>query len=207
MADTSDKRRWRVWITLSELVGVLALVVAGLNFWDSHRDRTASERRAAAEQQGAAREAAARSAFVLTARSESDGARLALQPMSAAQAVQGERFIFPSELDVAPVHTVQAQLGRDAVEAGLRRVLAAQRKIGQAGRSGEAALPVGVVSSYVEAGEPRTDQSIYRLDYAWRTPFLGGPRFTLEGASLVRRSVRGDLQRAVNAAWRAEGVG
>ncbi|MDB5456033.1 MAG: hypothetical protein JWP92_1618, partial [Caulobacter sp.] len=39
MSETSRKRLPLRWLTLAELVGVAALVIAGLGFWDSHRER------------------------------------------------------------------------------------------------------------------------------------------------------------------------
>ena len=75
------------------------------------------------------------------------------------------------------------------------------------GADGEATLPVGVIATYVQDGEMRTDQSIYRLGYAWRSRLLGGPRLALQGVSLVRRSVRGDLRTAVESAWRRSATG
>ena len=47
----------------------------------------------------------------------------------------------------------------------------------------------------------RADQSLYRLGYGWRARLLGGPRIALQGLSLDRRAVPGDLRRAVEAAW------
>ena len=63
-----SKRRFRLWITIGELVGVLALVIAGLNFWDSHRERVSDARREAA----ADRVASGRSAFVVSAQMDAN---------------------------------------------------------------------------------------------------------------------------------------
>ncbi len=205
-ASSSNKGRWRLWITLSELVGVLALLIAGLNFWDSHRERQRDEKRVAAAEQSAAKAAAARASFVLTARTEGDGARLVLQAMSADQAIQGLHLVFPAEVADHPVDTVQPRIDRDWVARGLGKAVEAARKAKAAGAAGEGVLPVGVEASYVEDGELRTDRSIYRISYAWRTPLLGGPRFTLEGATLRNRAVKSDPQHAVDAQWAATEV-
>jgi hypothetical protein len=200
---STNKGRWRLWITLSELVGVLALLIAGLNFWDSHRERVSDEKRVAAAEQSAERLAAARSSFVLTARAEADGARLVFQPMASDQAIQSQRFVFPAPVADKPVTSVQPRLDRDWVARGLKGAVEAARKAKAAGATGEGDLPVGVESTYVEDGEVKTDRSIYRISYAWRTPFLGGPRFTLEGATLRNRAIKTDLQHAVDAQWQA----
>ena len=201
MTDTpaARKRRFRLWLTISELVGVLALVIAGLNFWDSHRERVHDARREAAADHAAS----ARYAFVMTSQMEADGARLALQSVDPAQAIQSERYLFPRVvLDHAmEVSAARPQIDLDWIQPGLRAEVARARNPGASG-NGEATLPVGVTATYVQDGELRTDQSIYRLGYAWRSRLLGGPRLALQGVSLIRRSVRGDLRTAVEAEWR-----
>ena len=196
---TARKKRIRLWITLSELVGVLALVIAGLNFWDSHRQRGLDARREAA----ADRAASGRSAFVIRAEMEGEGARLTFEPLNPAQAIQSERYVFPTAVlgHEMEVSAARPQVDLGWIEGGLRDEVARARKVDGAPADGEASIPMGVVATYVENGELRTDQSIYRLGYAWRSRLLGGPRLALQGVSLVRRSVSGDLKRAVEAAW------
>ena len=63
---------------------------------------------------------------------------------------------------------------------------------------------MGVITSYVENGETRTDQSIYRVGYVAESGLLGAVKLRLLGATLVRRGVTGDVQAAVDSAWRAE---
>jgi hypothetical protein len=204
---SSNKGRWKLWITLSELVGVLALVIAGLNLWDSHRERLRDEKRVAEAEQSAAKLAAARSSFVLTARAENDGARLVLQSMSSDQAIQSLHLVFPTDVVDHPVDTVQPRLERDWMAKGLGKAVEAARKAKAEGATGEATVPVGIETSYVEDGEVRIDHSIYRVSYSWRTPLLGGPRFTLEGATLRSRAVKSDLQSAVDAQWSTSELG
>ena len=189
MTDTpaARKRRFRLWITLSELVGVLALVIAGLNFWDSHRQRTQEARHEAASEQAAS----GQSAFVMSAQMEAEGARLTFQPLNPAQAIQSERYVFPSAVLGHPmeVSAAKPQVDLDWIEGGLRSEVARARKAG-ADANGQATLPVGVLATYVQDGEMRTDQSIYRLGYAWRSRLLGGPRLALQGVSLAAGASR-----------------
>ena len=194
---TTPKRRFRLWITISELVGVLALVIAGLNFWDSHRERVTDARREAA----AERAASGRSAFVVSGQMEADGARLTFQPLNSAQAIQSQRYLFPRAVlgHAMEVSAARPQIDVGWIEGGLRREVAERRKAG-AGANGEATLPVGIVTTFVQDGDVRTDQSLYRLGYAWRSRLFGGPRLALQGVSLIRRGVPGDLRRAVEAA-------
>ncbi len=201
MTDTpaARKRRFRLLLTISEFVGVLALVIAGLNFWDAHRERVRDQRREAA----ADHVASARYAFVMHSQMEADGARLAFQPVDPTQAIQSERYLFPHAiLDHAmEVSAAKPQVDLDWIAAGLRSEIARNRKAG-ASPDGEETMPVGVYTTYVQDGQIITDQSIYRLGYAWRSRLLGGARMALQGVALVHRSVKGDLRAAVENAWR-----
>ena len=195
------KKRFRFWITLSELVGVLALVIAGLNSWDAHREHAAASRREAVADRAAS---AARSAVVLEGEMEADGGRLALRTVNPAQVVQSQRYLFPRALlaHAMEVSAARPQIDLDWIADGVRSDVARARKAGAADADGEGSLPVGVFTTYVEDGEMRTDASLYRLGYAWRGRLFGGPKLALQGVSLIRRAVPGDLRAAVEAAWR-----
>ena len=198
----ATKRRFRLWITLSELVGVLALVIAGLNFWDSHRERREDAHRDAAAQ----RLDQGRSALILTAQMVGDGARLDLQPLNGAQALQDERFVFPRAILDHPmeVSAARPQIDVDWIAAGLRAHVVQARRAGTAASDGEAVVPVGVAATFVQDGAVRTDRSLYEVGYAWRSRLFGGPRLALQGVSLLHRDMTGDLSRAVEAAWTRE---
>ena len=127
----------------------------------------------------------------------------------AGQLVQTQRYLFPAAVLGHAKEIGAGQLQIDLVwfEDGLGEVLKAARKAGGALPEGEAALPVGVVTTYVENGESRTDQSLYRVGYVAESGLLGAVKLRLVGASLVRRGVTGDLQAAVERAWAAEAPG
>ncbi len=203
MNDTpaARKRRFRVWLTISELVGLLALVIAGLNFWDSHRQRMQDQKREVAADHAAS----ARYAFVMSSQMEADGARLTFQAVEPVQAIQGQRYLFPrAVLDHAmEVSAAKPQIDLDWIAAGLRGEVALARKAG-ASADGEASIPVGVITTYVQDGDVRSDQSIYRLGYAWRARLLGGTRLALQGVSLLHRGLQGDLRPAVETAFRRQ---
>ncbi len=195
---TAAKRRFRFWITLSELVGVLAVLIAGLNFWDSHRERVRDAKQAAAAEHAAS----GRSAFVVSAQMVADGARLTFRPLDPAQAIQDERYIFPRAVlgHEMEVSAASPQIDCDWIQDGLRAQVARLRKAG-AGSDGEGTIPVGVVATYVQDGDMHVDRSLYRLGYAWRGRLFGGPRLALQGVSLIRRAIPGDLGGAVETAW------
>jgi hypothetical protein len=185
----------KLWITISEVVGVLALVVAGLSFWDAHRDRSAGERRAADQQ-------AAESVLVLTGEADGSGDRIRLEPMNRAQAVQSQTLVFPAAIRVDPVQidAAQPRIDKDWIVAGLKKVQEAEKKAGRK-PAAEGRLPVGVITTYIQDGATRTDRAIYRIGYTVSSNLIGVERVKLEGLSLARRGVRGDLKAQVEALW------
>lgn len=195
------KQGRRFWLTVGEVVAVLGLGLGALNYWEGHRDREQ------AEQQEAAKAAAARrSVFVMRGQASKKGERVMLEPTDAGQVVQTQRYLFPAEvLDHGKeIAAGQTQIDLVWFDEGLGKALKARRKDGAELPKGEATLPVGVVTTYVEDGETRTDQSLYRVGYRAESGLLGGVKLKLVGATLVRRAVKGDIQAAVEAAWRAE---
>ena len=44
MSNAPRKRLPLRWLTLAEIVGVAALAIAGLGYWDSHRERRQQDR-------------------------------------------------------------------------------------------------------------------------------------------------------------------
>jgi hypothetical protein len=192
--DTPAQKR-RLWITVSEVVGVLALIVAGLSFWDAHRDRSRGAQQAAVQQQ-------ASSVLVLTGDVDGSGDRIALKPMKSDQAVQSQTLIFPSAIRADPVQidAAQPRIEKDWVVEGLKKAEDAEKKAGRKpGREGR--LPVGIITSYIQDGVMRTDRSLYRIGYSTSSNLIGVERVKLEGLSLVRRGAGSDLKREVEALW------
>jgi hypothetical protein len=195
VSESAPRRRQGFWLTAGEIVGVLALIVAGLNLWDSHRQHQEDTRRAQ-------QTAAALAAFVAVGQIERDGRSVVISPLAGGQAIQSQRFIFPQDLGESPreVTGSRPRLELDWISAGLRGALeTAHRKGAGVGRT-----PVLIETTYVEAGDERTDRSIYRLGYSWRPRLIGGIQIRLQGLALVRRAVGGDAQRLIEAQWSAD---
>lgn len=196
----SSKSGRRFWLTVGEVVAVLGLGLAGLNYWEGHRDREQALRQEAQKAQ-----AQNRSVFLMRGEADKKGERVILQPTDPGQVVQTQRYLFPGAvLD----HAKEIGAGRLQIDLvwfdhGLGRALKAARKAGASLPEGEAMLPVGVVTTYVENGETRTDQSIYRVGYVAEPGLLGAVKLRLLGATPMRRDVKGDVQAQVDAAWRA----
>jgi hypothetical protein len=191
---TPQQRRRRVWLTIGELVGVLALVIAGLNFWQSHQQYLSAQKTAETQAQ-------ARSAFVMAGVATRTGDRIDIRPLNPDQAIQNQTYIFPVALVDHPIKltATQPRLERSWIDQGLRAALNADR----APPSGESVAPVAVVTTYVQDGETFTDDgSLYEVGYAWRSTLFGGRKFTLEGVALAKRGVKGDATAEVNRLWR-----
>jgi hypothetical protein len=183
MTESAPAKRFNLrWLTVGEIVGVAAVVLAGLGYWDAHRDRVA-----------AAQANAARESLLMTGTPDRAGDRIRLAPARSDQVIQTQTIIFPAALHGGTVETTgNPRLEAGWIEGGLKGA-------GHA-RSGRA--PIGVVTTFIEDGQTRTDQSIYQVGYSLHPRFVFGDKVQLEGLSLARRGVTGDLQAQVNAMWK-----
>jgi hypothetical protein len=197
----SKPKGFRFWLTVGEVVALLGLGLAGLSYWDNHRNREQAERQEAEKAR-----TQSRSVFLMRGEADEDGERVMLEPTDPAQVVQTQRYLFPTAVLDRGKEIGAGRLQIDLVwfDDGLKESLKAARKAGAPLPKGEARLPVGVITTYVENGETRTDRSIYRVGYVAEPGLLGSVKLRLLGATLVRRGVTGDVQAAVDAAWRAE---
>jgi hypothetical protein len=192
------------WLSLAETVGLVAVVIAGLGYWDSHRERTQEQRERAAaenERKAEARAGALKQTFLMTAAPQSAGDWLRLTSVHPEQVIQTQSVTFPTELRADPVQTT----GTPRIEGGwLAAGLAkAEKARGRGGKEVQGRLPVGVVSVYIEDGETRTDRALYLLGYSVHPRVLKADRVELEGLSLVRRGVGEDVRAAVDRLWPA----
>ena len=186
VSEPPPKRRQGFWLTVGEIVGVLALVIAALNYWDSHKQHVDEVRQTVAEKR-------AQSAFVVTGSAEADGRRILLRSMKSSQAIQSQRYYFPQAvLDHAmEVAAAEPRIELGWVEDGLRKLRDGGAK------TGESTVPVAIRTTYVEDGDTRTDTSIYRLGYRWTPRLFGGPKIVLQGIELSRRGIEGNPATAV----------
>jgi hypothetical protein len=177
--DAPPKRRQGFWLTVGEIVAVLALAIAALNYWDSHKQHVDAVRQTTAEKR-------AQAAFVVTGVADSEGRRITLKSLKSSQAIQSQRYYFPHAiLDHAmEVSAAEPQIDLGWIEDGLRKSRRGEK-------SGESTLPVAIVTTYVEDGDTRTDTSLYRIGYGWTTGLFGGPRFRLQGVALSGRAAHG----------------
>jgi hypothetical protein len=207
MNDAPSKKRLPVrWLSLAEIVGVAALVIAGLGYWDNHRERIQADRehaqadrdraRADAEKarqrQAEAQESALKHSFLMTGATDSGGARIKLQTARPEQVIQTQTLWFPTEIKADSVSTTgNPRLESRWIEDGLRKYVK-----GETGR-----VPVGIETTFIEDGQTRTDRAVYMAGFSLHGRPVGGPRLEFEGLSLARRGVTGDPQAAANGYW------
>jgi hypothetical protein len=196
---TERKRRLR-FLTVAELVGIAALIIAAAGYWDTHRERAQTERERAAEAQekrAEARAGALKLTFLMTGSPEGAGERLKLASVHSEQVIQTQALTFPSEIRGDAVNTT----GNPRIEAGWIEggVTKAEHARDGKGRSGP--LPVAIVTTFIEDGQTKTDTALYQLGYRAHPRVLRSDKVELEGLSLIRRGVAGDAQAAVDAAW------
>ncbi len=186
MKETEQARTRRRWITLGEIVGILALVISGLSYWDAHQERVAAPKAAAAAPPRAV-------PLVLTGTLDAAHDRIDLRPASAEQVIQTQTIRFPTAVRADTVDTTgNARIEAAWFEAGLRAALKGAKL-----HSGRHRLAVGIETVFVERDATRTDRAVYDLGYTLHTRLLRPDVVAIEGIGLVRRVA--DLPAAVDA--------
>ncbi len=198
MSEQPRKRLPLRWLTLAEIVGIAALIIAGLGYLDAHRERGQAERAradAVRERQAEANADAVKRSFLMTGTVDKSGDRVRLDAAHPDQIIQTQTVWFPASVRADSVETTgNPRLEAGWIEGGLRKT---------AGKAKTGRVPVGVLTVYIDNGETRTDRAIYWLGYSLHPRPLRGDRIELEGLSVGRRGVTGDLQAAADALWAA----
>jgi hypothetical protein len=188
----------RRWITLGEILAVIAVLISGLTLWNSYSERSATEAERAEQKK---RDAARTQALVLKA--EGGRKRLAMTALDPGQAIQSQTIIFPSPLGLKAIET----LIEPRIEAGwIKDAARKAREAGEAGKpSGDSRMPVAIRTRFVSGGETFTDVSIYDVGYRREGNLLGGSEVELLGLSLVERVSGRNAQARLDSIWRERG--
>lgn len=197
----------RRWITLGEVLAVAAVAISGLTFWNSYRERTATEAERAAED---AEEAAAKvkqaqmsQRITLRARPADGGKSLTLTPLKDSQAIQNISIAFPSALEASPVDAViEPRIEARWLEDAARAARKAKRKGAQ---TGDLRLPVTITTRFVSDGETYTDTTLYDVGYRTDSSLLGGTEIELRGLSQIERARASTAQARLDAIWKSRG--
>ena len=188
----------RRWITLGEMLALLAVSISGLTLYLNWSDKQ-DER---ADKAIASRQASVRAAkLVLNARADGDD-RLILTPAAADQIVQSQTFVFPTALDIAPVSTtgearIEARWFGNALKRARDKAKLPDNSVG------DEKLPVFITTRFVVNGEAREDRAIYDIGYGISGRWLSGHDVALRGLSLVTRETGKSPAATVDARWAA----
>lgn len=186
----------RRWITLGEILGVAAVVISALTFWNSYSER----RNAEIERESEARSADTKArTLVLRGTVDPDGEVLTLAA-TGDQDIQGVTVSFPSALELEPVDATNPRIEADWFDAALRH---ARREAGQRDEdAGDERLPVAITTRYVVGGAMLADTSLYDVGYGVKERFLRGGTVRLRGLSFIGRTRADQAQARLDGLWK-----
>lgn len=199
--EAKRQRRLR-WITLGEFLGVAALVISGLTFWNSYSERRDTDAAKSAEEKQASAKARI---LVLKATRDREGDRLVLSAVGD-QVIQGQTISFPRALGVDPVDSTDPRIEADWFADGLKK---ARRAAGEDEKlRGDARVPVAITTRFTIDDEVAEDVSLYDIGYVTRNGGLfGGASIKLRGLSLVGRSSAKAAPARLDALWQSRNKG
>jgi hypothetical protein len=189
----------RRWLTLGEILAVIAVVISGLTLWNNWSERSESK----AEQSADARRASTRAGTLTLVAADAGKRTLTLKPVSPEQSVQSQKLLFPSALGAAPAQTT----GEPRIETGwFEHPLEKAREAAKLpdNSRGDERLPVAIVTRFLVDGEPHEDVALYDIGYTISGKFLGGHSVSLRGLSFVTRVDSVAAQAKVDARWKAQ---
>ena len=187
----------RRWITLGEILAVVAVLISALTLWLNWSEQRGSEAEKAAE---STHRAVRTATLTLRAERAGKGARLELRPASQDQSVQEQMIRFPAALGVDSVETN----GEPRIEGRWfdRKLKKAREKAGLPDDSrGDERLPVLIETRFLADGEAHRDVALYDIGYTIKGGLLGGHEVTLRGLSLVRRVTEQGSAVALDQRW------
>jgi hypothetical protein len=181
------------FLNLAEIVGVAALAIAGLEYWDSHHERL--DREQARAEASAAK--AARDNLLLKGQVGDKGDLVKLNPVDPNQVVQTVTVWFPKDVRADKVQVDgDPRLEAAWIADGVRKAQSQSADKAEEGR-----VPVAVETVFIQDGQTRTDDAVYNLAYSLHHRLLQTDRVQLEGLSLARRGLKGDPQSAADKLW------
>lgn len=186
----------RRWITLGEVLAVIAVTISGLTLWNSWSER--SETKAA--KQAEAQQSSTKAATLVLVTEDGGKRTLALRPASADQTVQSQKLLLPAALKLTPVETT----GEPRIEAKwFENALVKAREAAHLpdNSRGDERLPVAIVTRFLSNGVPHDDVALYDIGYTVSGRFLGGHSVTLRGLSLVTHAKAAEAQSRLDQRW------
>jgi hypothetical protein len=184
----------RRWITLGEVLAVVAVVISGLTFWNSYRERTAAEAERQAEKQDQAERA---QTVLLKATASRDGKQLLLAPADGDQVIQGLTIRFPTAMEARPIDAViEPRIEAGWIEDAVKKVES------PAPASGDLRLPIAIATRFVVDGTTYEDVALYDVGYRIDRGLLDSD-VALRGLSQIERARASSAQARLDAIWRS----
>lgn len=190
----------RRWITLGEVLAVLAVLISALTLYLNWADKKDERADKAAERAAESRKTSSRAAaLVLNADSVKDD-RIALKTTDPDQVIQSQTILFPGALGIAPVDTT----GDPRIEAGwfesaLKKARAKAKLPDDS--VGDERLPVVITTRFVVAGDAHENVALYDIGYGIAGRWIAGHSLSLRGISRVETVKGGHAQTMVDARW------
>jgi hypothetical protein len=187
----------RRWITLGEVLAVIAVAISGLTLWNSWSERSDSR----AVQSADAQRASARAAALVLVAADAGKHALALKPASAEQSVQSQTLYFPTALGAAAAQTTgEPRIEAAWFERGLEKAREAAHLPDNS--RGDERLPVAIVTRFLVDGEAHEDVALYDIGYTISGRLLSGHSVALRGLSFVSRVKKSSAQAKLDARWK-----
>jgi hypothetical protein len=155
MSDSENRRRW---VTLGEIIALLALVVSAAGLWLTWKSNNEDKTTKVVEQKQAI-------PLTLRGKAVSDGRALSIEPVEASHALES--------LTVTIKGASPIQVGSDG-ELSASDVETALKSRDE--DKGAHSVPVRISARYVEMGKDRTGGGTYVLRYRWEGGGLFGGR-------------------------------
>lgn len=188
----------RRWITLGEILAVIAVTISALTLWNSWSERSESNAAKSAE----AKQSSVKATTLMLVAHDSGKRTLALRPASTEQSVQSQKILLPSALKVAPVETT----GEPRIEAKWfdSALIKAREAAHMPDDSrGDERLPVVIITRFLADGATHEDVALYDIGYTVSGRLLSGHDITLRGLSFVSRSTSGKAQSNLDGRWKS----
>ena len=168
MSETPEQRRRRLrWLTLGEVIAVIALAISALGLWKTWNSddgpTTVVEQRQPV-------------ALTLRGKAEDDGRKLEITPVEQSHALQSLTIALPGAASAINIGS-DGQLSASDLEAAVSKNADREK--------GTHRLRVRIQTDYVEAGAARHASHAYVLTYRWESGGLFGGR-SLRLVSLAR---------------------
>jgi len=161
MSDSENRRRW---VTLGEIIALLALVVSAAGLWLTWKSNNEDKTTKVVEQKQAI-------PLTLRGKAVSDGRALSIEPVEASHALESLTVTIKG---ASPIQVgSDGELSASDVETALKA---------RDEDKGAHSVPVRLSARYVEMGKDRTGGGTYVLRYRWEGGGLfGGRSLKLKG--------------------------